>query len=248
MAKNNTHSNHPAVKITIVYDNNSTDKDLTADWGFACVVEVGQRTILFDTGDNGKILLENMQKLNINPHKIDVVFLSHYHHDHTGGLKDFLSANSTVKVYFPQSIPESIIETITSTGAEGIPVSVHRELFPGADTLGEFGGVIPEQSLAVHSSRGVVIIAGCAHPGISGILRKTKTLFPGEMIYLVLGGFHLHKMPDNEIENTILEFNELTVGKVAPAHCCGNTARELFQKAWGKDYIGVAPGEIVEID
>jgi 7,8-dihydropterin-6-yl-methyl-4-(beta-D-ribofuranosyl)aminobenzene 5'-phosphate synthase len=248
MTQNTTPGMHTEIKITIVYDNNSTDNNLTADWGFACVVETGQMKILFDTGDNGKILLENMQKLNIDPLEIDIVFLSHYHHDHTGGLKDFLSTNSNVKVYYPQSFPENLKETITTSGAQAFPVSAHHELFPGIWTLGEYSGIIPEQSLAVHSSKGIVIIAGCAHPGISDILRKAKALFPGDLIHLVLGGFHLHKMPETEIENTILVFNELTVGRVAPAHCCGNTARKLFKNGWGKDYIEAGTGEIVEID
>ena len=53
------------MKITIVYDNTTTDKNLTADWGFACFIETSERNILFDTGGNGKILLQNLKTLNI---------------------------------------------------------------------------------------------------------------------------------------------------------------------------------------
>ncbi|RLF97673.1 MBL fold metallo-hydrolase, partial [Thermococci archaeon] len=50
------------MKITIVYDNEAYKKDLKADWGFSCLVEIENTPkILFDTGANGSILLYNMK-------------------------------------------------------------------------------------------------------------------------------------------------------------------------------------------
>ena len=74
------------MKITIIYDNTSSRPDLKADWGFSALVEVKGKKILFDTGTNGKILLSNMGKLEINPEEIEDIFISHLHWDHTGGL------------------------------------------------------------------------------------------------------------------------------------------------------------------
>jgi metal-dependent hydrolase (beta-lactamase superfamily II) len=46
------------IKITIVYDNEVTKKGLKADWGFSALIETENASpILFDTGDNGSILL-----------------------------------------------------------------------------------------------------------------------------------------------------------------------------------------------
>jgi hypothetical protein len=39
-----------AVTITILYDNNEYDERLKMAWGFACLVEGPEKTILFDTG------------------------------------------------------------------------------------------------------------------------------------------------------------------------------------------------------
>jgi 7,8-dihydropterin-6-yl-methyl-4-(beta-D-ribofuranosyl)aminobenzene 5'-phosphate synthase len=86
------------VSITVIYDNNPFLKDLQTDWGFSCLVEIGKTRLLFDTGDNGGILLVNMSKLGIDPKSINLVFLSHFHHDHTGGLIDFLRANPSITV------------------------------------------------------------------------------------------------------------------------------------------------------
>ena len=66
---NNSNENkEDALLITIIYDNNPFLKGLQTDWGFACLVEVGKTKLLFDTGDNGDILLSNMERLKIiNP-------------------------------------------------------------------------------------------------------------------------------------------------------------------------------------
>ena len=39
------------VTFTVVYDNDSQDPALQTAWGFACLVETGEATVLFDTGE-----------------------------------------------------------------------------------------------------------------------------------------------------------------------------------------------------
>jgi len=91
------------MKITILYDNTVFKEGLQPDWGFSCLIKAHNRTILFDTGSNGSILLENMKKLKIQPSSIDDVFISHAHFDHIGGLSAFLNKNNQVNVYVPVS-------------------------------------------------------------------------------------------------------------------------------------------------
>jgi 7,8-dihydropterin-6-yl-methyl-4-(beta-D-ribofuranosyl)aminobenzene 5'-phosphate synthase len=63
------------------------------------MVRYGDRSILFDTGGDGRMLLANMAALGFNPEELDAVVLSHAHSDHTGGLADLLGANPDVTVY-----------------------------------------------------------------------------------------------------------------------------------------------------
>jgi len=69
------------IQITVVYDNNPFDQRLQTAWGFACLIEGTEKTVLFDTGENGGILLSNMLKLAIKPIQVDTVVISHAHHD-----------------------------------------------------------------------------------------------------------------------------------------------------------------------
>ena len=91
------------LKITVVYNNYPYKEDLETGWGFSCLVEGADKTILFDTGGDGAVLLGNMDKLRIDPAVVDVVVLSHIHGDHTGGLEDFLEKKSIcllIRLYF----------------------------------------------------------------------------------------------------------------------------------------------------
>jgi len=56
-------TNKKSLQVSIVYDNNAFGENLKADWGFSCLIRGLEKSILFDTGTNGKILLSNMEKL-----------------------------------------------------------------------------------------------------------------------------------------------------------------------------------------
>jgi 7,8-dihydropterin-6-yl-methyl-4-(beta-D-ribofuranosyl)aminobenzene 5'-phosphate synthase len=56
------------------------------EWGYAALVEVDGRRILFDTGARPRTVLENARELQVDLAGIPDVVLSHHHGDHTGGL------------------------------------------------------------------------------------------------------------------------------------------------------------------
>jgi 7,8-dihydropterin-6-yl-methyl-4-(beta-D-ribofuranosyl)aminobenzene 5'-phosphate synthase len=235
------------LKLTIIYDNNNSDPDLKADWGFSCLIEGLEHCILFDAGDDSAILLDNMKELKIDPTKIDCVVLSHNHSDHTGGLKGFLKENSHVTVYLPASCPDSFKDMIQSYGAKIGEVSGARELFAGIYNTGELGGEILEQSLIITTSKGLVIMTGCAHPGLVNIVRQAKDILAEEPVYLVLGGFHMAWETNDQIESVMADLRQLGVKKVAPCHCSGDETRKIFQTGYGQDYIDCGVGKIIII-
>jgi 7,8-dihydropterin-6-yl-methyl-4-(beta-D-ribofuranosyl)aminobenzene 5'-phosphate synthase len=246
--RNQDSSKVEAVSITVVYDNYPFLKGLQTDWGFSCLVEVGKTKLLFDTGGNGDILLSNMEKLGIDPESIDFIFLSHYHQDHTGGLSVFLEKNPAVTIYYPRSFPAVLTDRMRNSGAELVPVSSFQELKANIFSLGEFDGGIPEQSLAIRTSKGIVVITGCAHPGIVNILERVKSSFPDEVIYLAMGGFHLFRQTKDEIKSTINKISTMGILEVAPSHCSGDMARKMFRDIYNKNYIEIGTGKVIKIN
>jgi 7,8-dihydropterin-6-yl-methyl-4-(beta-D-ribofuranosyl)aminobenzene 5'-phosphate synthase len=236
------------VIITVIYDNNAFKKGLQTDWGFSCVVDIGKRRLLFDTGDTGSILMSNLAKLAIDPKSIDTIFLSHFHHDHTGGLTNFLESNASVKIYYPWSFPEKLINTMIKSGATLTPISSFQKIQENIFSLGQIDGAIPEQSMAVRTTKGIFVITGCAHPGIINILEKAKDSFPGEVISLVLGGFHLYKQTEEEIKVTIDKIFNMGVLKAAPSHCSGDLARTMLKNNYNDKYVEIGIGNVIKIN
>jgi 7,8-dihydropterin-6-yl-methyl-4-(beta-D-ribofuranosyl)aminobenzene 5'-phosphate synthase len=95
------HSAAPG-RITILYDAFGRDPSLHKDWGFAALVEVGGKRILFDTGNNSEIFAHNVKIKGVDLTTLDFVVMSHRHGDHIGGLNALLRVNPHVAIYAPK--------------------------------------------------------------------------------------------------------------------------------------------------
>jgi 7,8-dihydropterin-6-yl-methyl-4-(beta-D-ribofuranosyl)aminobenzene 5'-phosphate synthase len=232
--------------LTIVYDNNPYRAQLETRWGFSCYVKGPEETILFDVGGDGSVLLSNMEKLKIDPKTVNTLVLSHIHHDHIGGLSHFLRKNHRVTVFMPQSLPQSVKDKVRQAGAKLVGVHKPMKICRNVYSTGELGTFIREESLIIKTSKGLIVITGCAHPGIVNIVKMAKGLLSSE-VYLVLGGFHLCWMNLSQVKRIISGVEEEGVKKVAPCHCSGDLARKQFRKAYGRDFILVGAGKTITI-
>ncbi len=213
------------MKITLIYDNEVYKEGLRADWGFACLVEVENTPrILFDTGANGSILLSNMERLSIDPRSIDDVFISHAHFDHVGGLSGFLDVNSDVNVYVPHSLRG--VRGAKEVIHVSAPLQIHENVF----STGELDHI--EQSMAVKTDKGIVLIAGCSHPRMAHILEAASQF---GTVYAIIGG--LHGFREFEL------FRDLAL--ICPTHCTQHKAeiKSLFPEA----YIEGGAGQVIEL-
>ncbi|MCK4717738.1 MAG: MBL fold metallo-hydrolase [Thermoplasmata archaeon] len=214
------------MKITIIYDNEVWKKGTKADWGFSCLVEAYGKRILFDTGAKGSILLGNMEKLGIDPVTVEEVFISHDHWDHTDGLPSLLAIRP-LKVYVPSSFKSHV------KGGEMIsieePTEIHESIFSTGELVSP---VRNEQSLVVKAEQGLVVIAGCSHPGVESIL---KVASQWGKVHALIGG--LHGFQDLELIKDI--------SLICPVHC---TEHKLEIRSLYPDrYIVGGVGKTIEI-
>ena len=232
--------------LITLYDNYEGIPGLKTDWGFSCLVKVGGKNILFDVGGNSEIMLSNTEKLGVKPEEIDSIVLSHVHRDHAGGLLGVLEKNSDLSVFLPESFPTEFKERIKSLGASVVEVSGSVKVSENALSTGELGAFIEEQSLIVKTGNGLVVITGCAHPRIIEIINRAKEL-TGENVFLVIGGFHLLDKSELALKQIVKKFRELGVERVAPSHCSGDKARELFEKEYKEYFVQNGVGRMIRI-
>ena len=229
------------INITMLYNNIRHHPNLATGWGLSCLIECAEKTVLFDTGGDGHILLSNLRKLEKDPLTVDTVVLSHAHGDHTGGLEDFLSAAGNVEFFVPESFPVQF-----KTAAEGMgysvaavedPVAISENIY----STGQMGSEIKEQALVLKTAEGLVVIMGCAHPGLVNMLKKAKQV-GSDAICLAMGGFHLMGYSDHEIGEVIQTIKALGLRKIAPSHCTGSRPMEMFKEAWQENFVPLGCG------
>lgn len=236
----------PSLRIEVVYNNVPHAPGLATAWGFAAVIQTGTDTVLFDTGGDGPTLLRNLQRLEIDPQSIDAVVLSHVHGDHTGGLDDFLARRPDVTVYVPRSFSPTFRRGVKRRGARVETVGEAQHLFAHYYSTGEMGNHTDEQALIIDTPAGLVVMTGCAHPGIVEIARTARA-YRGKDIYLLMGGFHLMGKSERSLRATLQALRDLGVRKVAPSHCTGDDAIALFRRQWGSDFIEGGCGAVIEV-
>jgi len=231
------------VKLTILYDNYICKKGTEADWGFACLIEGPEKTVLFDTGTRPDLLKRNCDKLNVDLNDVDIIVLSHEHGDHTGGLDAILEMNPDVTLYFPVSFSDNFGEAAKKAVRVKKPVKLPDNIL----LTGEMGTSIREQSLILETAEGVIVVTGCSHQGVVSIVERAMKLTekPVEMIF---GGFHLMQHSESAVDAIIKSFQKLGVNRVGATHCTGDRQIDQFRKAFDKAYVGMGVGKVLEFE
>ena len=103
-----------------------------------------------------------------------------------------------------------------------------------------------ELTLAVNTPAGLVLVVGCSHPGVEEILSAASSV--NSHVHMLLGGLHLVKTPDPEIErlaNTL--HDKWAIDRIAPGHCTGEPAFAKLKQVFGASYVYAGLGSHVDI-
>ncbi|MGD8501120.1 MAG: MBL fold metallo-hydrolase, partial [Phycisphaerales bacterium] len=181
------------------------------------------------------------------------VVLSHIHGDHIRELSVFLQKNPDVIVYLPVSLPKKLKDGARDYGAKIIGVKESLRICENVYSTGQLGKVIKEHSLIIRTDKGLVVITGCAHPGIVNVVNTAKDLIQDDIL-LVMGGFHDEDKPlplewatSERKQEIISALKQLGVRYVGPCHCAGEQVRSLFKRYFGRKYISISTGKVVTL-
>ncbi len=228
--------------MQIIFDNYNYGSACKSLWGFSAYLE--EYKLLFDTGSNGRVLLQNIDELNIDIQEIKYMFLTHSHWDHIGGIDSILELNNDITIFAPSTLSKHLIADLKSLTKEVIVCGKEpQKLLDGVYTTGLLGTKMPEQSLVIDDDEPKVI-TGCGHFGIGKIVSSAKEVINKDILFAI-GGFHLLDKKEGDILRSIIDLKDLGVKKVLPTHCTGDLAIKLYEQHFKENYIQGGVGKII---
>lgn len=192
-----------SLSILPLVDHYTAGDDLVGEPGVSYLVRAGETTVLFDVGFNHKktspsALAHNMQRLGVSREDIDLVFISHRHVDHVGGLaaqkaRTFeLTPGDPEPLAVDAYVPDEMVHPTANVKLVTEPL----EIAPGVFSIGPIArsiwlmGLTWEQALAINvEGRGIVLVIGCGHQTLERAVARAGALFDAPL-YGVVGGLH----------------------------------------------------------
>jgi 7,8-dihydropterin-6-yl-methyl-4-(beta-D-ribofuranosyl)aminobenzene 5'-phosphate synthase len=240
-----------STKITTLVDNDVWMRGLASSWGLSLYVEINsgeeRYRILMDTSGSSDALFKNARKLEVNLSNVEAIFVSHWHLDHCGSLSHVLPLlRQQTPVYVPSENPSGI-KTIREAEGTSIVCSDPVCLMEGVISTGEMMGGVSEHSLVINlRDKGLVVLSGCAHPGIVNIVKHAQQVSGISKVYAVIGGFHISSKREGAYVAEFLQ--ELDVKLVSPCHCTGVNAKKAIADIMKDNFVKNGSGKVWTID
>ena len=94
-----------------------------------------------------------------------------------------------------------------------------------------------DQALFIKTEQGLIVILGCAHRGIINTLRHAQKVTGTESIHMVLGGTHLFRASEVQLELTIAELKAMGIQRLGVSHCTGMLAGARLAQEFGENFF-----------
>jgi 7,8-dihydropterin-6-yl-methyl-4-(beta-D-ribofuranosyl)aminobenzene 5'-phosphate synthase len=100
--------------------------------------------------------------------------------------------------------------------------------------------------MAIKTSKGLAVFAGCSHPGIEKILTVASKIDP--KIYTVFGGLHFADYSDQDVSRTVDDLkNKWNIERIAVGHCTGEFGQAELEKAYRDHHDHAGVGETINL-
>lgn len=191
------------VRIVVLNDNRKNNPQLENEHGLSLYIEVDGYKILLDAGQTD-IFKKNAKKLGVNLDDLDTIVLSHGHYDHGNGLKhidkkipliccpgcdcyrvskrtgNYGGLNQKIEELSEKfdliqtTEPYKITENIFFLGQIERKTDFETKSFPMTKEDGTDDAAIDDTGIAIKTSKGLIVISGCAHSGICNTVEFAK--------------------------------------------------------------------------
>lgn len=238
------------LKVAVLIEDTAPKRPFWGEHGLSFWIEADGKSILFDTGQSGEVLLHNLEVFDFKLEAVKAFILSHPHDDHSGGLRLIVNQIKDVPMYcvsgtFQDYVPDR--ERISRVMPKVTHPKETLEIFPGIWVPKERETIntpksTKEINLVINvEGKGLVVVVGCSHHGLSNVISDAKSLFQNRLpIYALLGGLHLKDTSKEEIITIINSFKGSGLKLLAPNHCTGFNALTIMAETFPEEMRLVA--------
>ncbi len=245
------------IEIINLNDNRNDNCDLDNEHGLSLYIRIDEYAFLFDTGQSD-VYINNAKKLNVDLDKIDTIVLSHGHYDHANGLKFFdkkvnlithpdcfnyrvskrtgtyggmnLNKDEIVEKFnlITSVEPYKVVDDVYYLGQVKRTIEWEGKKFPMVIKDGTDDIVLDDSGLLIKTSKGLIIISGCAHSGICNTIEYAKEVTKENKVLAVMGGFHLKEINDATMK-TLGYIKNNDIESIYLSHCTDDIVCDYFR-------------------
>jgi 7,8-dihydropterin-6-yl-methyl-4-(beta-D-ribofuranosyl)aminobenzene 5'-phosphate synthase len=188
---------------------------LKPDFGYAVYIHADGKRILLDTGTDPDVIEHNLATAGVDVNQLDMVVISHNHHDHAGGLERVRAMNPGVPVFVPpnQDFPVENVAVID----DYLQVTPNVLVIRG-HTDEATAGITDDLSVVLRGRSGPYVLSTCSHSGVGQIVDRASKL-TGQNVYYFSGGARLVHRPEGDTRIVAEALEQRNVQVVSPSHC-----------------------------
>jgi 7,8-dihydropterin-6-yl-methyl-4-(beta-D-ribofuranosyl)aminobenzene 5'-phosphate synthase len=148
------------------------------------------------------------------------------------------------------SEPVWLSDNVVASGE--IPMITDFETIDAGMCVRKNGEMTPDplrddQALFIKTSLGLMVVLGCAHRGTINTLHHARNVTGVETIHTVVGGTHLIRASELQVEMTIAALKEFGVQRLGVSHCTGMPAAMRLAQEFGPGFFFNNSGSVVGV-
>jgi len=251
---------------------NLRPQGLKAEWGFSALIKT-KDVVLFDTGQTGvafenllllreerptKVVLSHghydhtgglmhfLRVFNLRVYTHPDAFLPRFYRGEHIGIPFNREQISACAEVVEHKEPIEVTKNVWALGE--IPRKYEQALLSDSyiirDGKKEFDEIKDDQSLAIKTENGVLLVLGCCHAGIRNTVEYAEEVV-GDEVKFIIGGTHLIAFKEQKLRE-IIDWLDKKVEFIAPCHCTGLKNEFLLKERLSEKFRLVGSGSVIK--